>query len=827
MTGQNATNLTRSARLMLDVARMPRVLGFLLLIFCLALSPFVLGSSCSASAGGPACIEGHSFGSNQPAQRNGQYVGNPVNMITGNKYQSGLDFRTADSLLMFKRHYNSINAGFNIGLGPGWRSTYDVSIEVVSRNTLRLIQSDGRIIQFHRSSAESAETDQNAADKTGKFRPADAYDGLIELVDKGFKWSLPDGRQFHFKGTILTRITTADGRWITLFYKNQRLQRVTDDVGRVLRLIYSESGGRVNGLGQYQESSDWIGWPGHLEAIELPDGRRVEYRYDSRRQLVNVRYLHGTDTRYQYAPGIYSGLLTGLLENNSMISQWQYDGSARVSRFDSEQVGVQLNFEYRVDDASGSSGSTFVADQAGTRTKYKWRRAERSDSSEKKERTKNTKNREVQEDVVGSTTRHTVDESNYSIHATVGPRCIGCPRFEVAEAVAEVIAKSELQENSTQSVVNKLRLSTSKTISSNLAERGLEVLEFDSLGYPARVRVSDPERHSMNPDDDLGVAAGTKYDVKFDTRGNILQLINSEIEEETIQFRTGNSEKVAPAMSERRRMEITNIGLDIEASIETQASDGVLNTLLDLLNPFHDQSCAAPSRLSCEELAQADFYLDFAACAYSDSDDCVVADGWERVDPERAGVDGNWDITEFLTMGEFAATIYYNPAEQRVIIAYRGSNGNLPIDYLAGVRIFSGYTEEQAFHAADLANEINRLYPNMTIGTTGHSLGGGLAVIGAAAIAVEGTVFSSFGVARQTSNIVGVNPATDAIVDHYSVSGDLVVEGPEGLGYDPVRGNNFAMSAPLGESWNGLEAHSHANVSQSIDFHQALLECPP
>lgn len=780
-----------------------------------------LASSCSSNAGGPSCLEGRSLGSNQPTETNSHYAGNPVNLITGNKYQASLDFRTADSLLMFKRHYNSINAGFNIGLGYGWRSTYDVSIDIVDRNYLRLIQSDGRIIRFRRSNLSLSDTDAQETNTTSVFKPVDERDGEIIQIHKGFEWSLPDGRQFNFKGPFLIRITSPNGRWVTLFYKNQRLQRVTDDQGRVLRLVYTGGSQNAKELGRYSEESDRVSWRGHLEAIELPDGRRVEYEYDARRQLVNVQYPHKETTGYRYAEGLFDGLLVERLENESMLSQWQYDNSGRVSRFDGVQAGLQLTFDYRNTDVEGSGGSTIVTDHLGTQTEYQWERVQWNSSEEN---LAGTNIGSVAKDDLVSNGNRPFDETPYKITRAKGPRCIGCPVI----AAAEVEATNELQESPEASNPFKLHLTTSSRTKANLLERGIKVLGFDAQGYPSTIQIANAARHSLNPDDDLGIPVGSKFDAVFDTRGQLFQLSDSNAEDET--FRFNSPESSNPVLRSRRQIEMLNVALDLEAGTENQLLDGSLFPLFELpdLQPDQsDHSCEISPALTCEDLARADFYLDFAACAYADSNACVVPEGWQRVDPTRAGISNNQDISSFVIVGEFAATIYFNPMEQRVIIAYRGSNGNLLRDYLAGIRIFAGYTEQQAHDAADLAMEIQRIYPNMEIETTGHSLGGGLAVVGAAALDVEGTVFSSFGVARESSNLVGVNSATGPRVDHFFINGDIVVDGPEQFGYDPVRGDNFAMLPPTGENWNGIDAHTHANVAETINFHQRHHECSP
>jgi len=58
----------------------------------------------------------------------GTGVGNPINLMTGNKFQSEQDFSIPDSQLMFNRMYNSNTTDVDVGIGMGWRHSYSVSI---------------------------------------------------------------------------------------------------------------------------------------------------------------------------------------------------------------------------------------------------------------------------------------------------------------------------------------------------------------------------------------------------------------------------------------------------------------------------------------------------------------------------------------------------------------------------------------------------------------------------------------------------------------------------------------------------------------------------
>jgi len=530
---------------------------------------------CPAPAGGPAC-GGSSLGSNQPASNINNYAGNPVNMMSGNKYQGDLDFRAADSLLMFKRHYNSVNAGYNLGLGHGWSNTYNVSIVHRDRDRLAVIQSDGRIIHFRRSTEASSTTHQTD-NQTQVYLPADADDGIIKITDTSQQWLLSDGRRFYFKGPFLTRITTQNGQSVSLYYQNQRLHSVTDHLVSVSNLgKYSEELSNGKDADEPHAINEVI-WPGHLVAIELPGEQRIEYKYDSRGQLASVKYPEGSVTDYRYANEIFNGILTERLENKQLISKWQYDESARVSRFENIKHRSYLDFEYTDVDATSTEGSTIVTDHTGGSTKYEWQRVEA----------------ELNENV-----EHPFDEPSYRIINSIGENCIGCPDL-VAEHTASVI--------DVHAMANK---------EERLTRRGIEVLESDALGYPSSIRLITPDRHKLSPNPE----STNIYTAEFDSRGNLLELKSVDESSETITFGdkqvqindpVKNQNRVSPKELTQERLELLSIAVDLEKAIEQQPMEGI-SLIRDLFQPDQPQQpttnntfCAV---LTCDDLETADFY---------------------------------------------------------------------------------------------------------------------------------------------------------------------------------------------------------------------------
>ena len=85
-------------------------------------------------------------------------VGNPINVITGNKYQREVDMPALPGVLGLEivRHYNSDFSSPNIAngiLGRGWKLGYETSLYAIG-NTIQIMQADGTRIIFGRDFLE-------------------------------------------------------------------------------------------------------------------------------------------------------------------------------------------------------------------------------------------------------------------------------------------------------------------------------------------------------------------------------------------------------------------------------------------------------------------------------------------------------------------------------------------------------------------------------------------------------------------------------------------------------------------------------------------------
>lgn len=358
------------------------------------------------STGQPACGSTNDVGSSSPSSVNTRHVGNPIDVVSGNKYQREVDVRLGGSQLSFVRHYNSANTGINVGIGRGWQHSYSVVLTASGDGTRQVLQSDGRLVVFqkqsdqqsgsesHRSNknstshtepAEYTGSRTNQADSTAiqRYVAQNERDGyLLADADNRHRWHLPDGRVLSFLGSFLTGIEHEDGGRLTLFYRKTRLHSVTDELGKSLVFHYAAG---ERGLPAYEPSIDQSS-PGHLQAIELPDGSMVRYRYSQNQNLVAVEYPFGTrqnqGRRYGYQDQSNSALLTEVSEAvGKPKSRWTYDEHGRANSYrssfyinpdGSNRGDADLILNYMAGQEA-NQGITSVSYKDGSRTEYHWR----------------------------------------------------------------------------------------------------------------------------------------------------------------------------------------------------------------------------------------------------------------------------------------------------------------------------------------------------------------------------------------------------------------------------------------------------------------------
>jgi RHS repeat-associated protein len=294
------------------------------------------GSTCGGSG---VASQGNTSGTDQGA-------GNPINVITGNKYQREVDLSPLPGVLGLEivRHYNSALSGGSGGsgisgplsvardggrlgiLGRGWKLSYETLLRVdpgSQGNTIVIEQADGTRAALFRGLGMH-----------DIFVPGDPGQGRLVRRSKppGFtyQWQWANGRVLDFdQGGRLVNITAPTGEFVGLDYDdNGLLYKVTDPQGRTLSLHYADAGNLRKGAPRH-------GYYRGVQDIDTPVGR-FSYHYGSPallRGTVHALALQASLVRVDLPTGYHSAepalLATSRDATVSMVSRlYLYEDAA-------------------------------------------------------------------------------------------------------------------------------------------------------------------------------------------------------------------------------------------------------------------------------------------------------------------------------------------------------------------------------------------------------------------------------------------------------------------------------------------------------------------
>ena len=288
------------------------------------------GAPCDGS--GPASL-GNSSDTDQGA-------GNPINVITGNKYQQEVDLPALPGVLGLEivRHYNSSQSDPRNPpgiLGRGWRLSYETDLYAIG-NTLQVVQADGTRIIFVRDPTNPSQCATNDRAR-GTLR--------IHKTPRGeeYVWTWTNGRRLSFsRQGRLTQIKVPTGEFVSLTRDTAgALVKVTDPQGRSLVLGYParRSADRFNGITHIDSPVGRFGYAygsavptGHASG-SVPKGPPANPR-DLLANLVRVDLPGATRRHYHFEDPAHPTLLTGISvagegSKPQRINTWAYDTEGR------------------------------------------------------------------------------------------------------------------------------------------------------------------------------------------------------------------------------------------------------------------------------------------------------------------------------------------------------------------------------------------------------------------------------------------------------------------------------------------------------------------
>ncbi len=302
------------------------------------------GPSCAVSGGGFDEF-GLSQGGFSPVPSTGSnnsFGGNPIDFGTGNKFQREADYRDFRSTpLEFVRYYNSFQSNTNLGLGYGWRHSYQrrlVAVDAQGRSDLtalpgadseriKAVRDDGGVYVFRREG--DVWQGQMVVDNLKPFEGGWHY----ETVNKQQEIYMHDGR--------LKQIKYPSGVIHTLAYEGDQLVHVKDSRGPRIDFHYQNS---------------WV------NRVKLPSGQQLNFKYDEHSNLIGYKIrsggiwsklqksFSGHEARYHYESDSLIHGLTGKTDaEGKRYATWGYDQLGRANL--SEHAGgvERLQIEYRSD----------------------------------------------------------------------------------------------------------------------------------------------------------------------------------------------------------------------------------------------------------------------------------------------------------------------------------------------------------------------------------------------------------------------------------------------------------------------------------------------
>lgn len=334
-----------AARWRLAAVRLPSLL--VMAACCLARLGFAAEQSCGPTpAGPPASCSASSVASTGGNGGADAGAGNPINIITGNKYQREEDLPALPGILGLEivRHYNSAYstpASPNGAIGRGWRLSYETTL-FDQNGKIQVLQADGGRAIFHRDPALPGLC-STSLPANGRMQLVRQANGSTE-----YDWIWPNGRRLHFNSRgKLERIAAPTGEAVDLLYDSEDvLVRVTDPQGRSLNLIYLDRA-RARAADRFRG----------VQHIDSPVGR-FSYEYGSAAPKdsvpVNPQLLLANLVRVRPPGNDGPGIDTRSLANGSIatstVSRIYHHEDAR---FPWLMTGFSL-------DATGTSGKPVV-----------------------------------------------------------------------------------------------------------------------------------------------------------------------------------------------------------------------------------------------------------------------------------------------------------------------------------------------------------------------------------------------------------------------------------------------------------------------------------
>lgn len=289
-------------------------------------------------------------------------AGNPIHLITGNKYQQETDLPMRASGLELVRYYNSLGTNKTL-LGEGWSHSYETRLWFAGGKP-QIVHADGSRTLFQPRQGDTALAQES---NHGKL--------IYQNQDHTWTWQLKPG---------LEKTFNAKGRLITIKLPGLATLHITRDEtpGPTQDAILEVHGGKQEKLVFHYET---INDTARLSRIETPAGLFL-YRHDQPKghqaqRLTGMLRPDNMGKTYFHEPEHQHGnpfLLTGIsIHDNSgknalRTNSWAYNDKGQAIRsIQGSQTDTQLrlDFEYLATPGTeNAKGLTRITDAEGNIT---------------------------------------------------------------------------------------------------------------------------------------------------------------------------------------------------------------------------------------------------------------------------------------------------------------------------------------------------------------------------------------------------------------------------------------------------------------------------